>query len=179
MLLDYCSWAHEHFVNLDPFRSEDITLEHLQSVVADQKLSFKPGDILLIRSGFTEAYDSLSSEEQIALSKRPRDDFAGVEPTKQMAKWLWENQFAAVAGDAPAFERAPVGRGKTEGGESPEIALHQWLLGGWGMPIGEMFDLEKLAKHCRETGRWTFFVTSVPLKIPGGVASPPNAVAVF
>ena len=32
------------------------------------------------------------------------------------------------------------------------------------MPIGEMFDLEELAKHCRECGRWSFFLSSVPLK---------------
>jgi hypothetical protein len=43
--------------------------------------------------------------------------------------------------------------------------LHQWLLGGWGMPIGELFDLEGLAAHCKETRRKTFFLSSVPLKV--------------
>lgn len=57
--------------------------------------------------------------------------------------------------------------------------LHQWLLGGWGMLIGEMFDLEALAEKCRELGRSTFFLSSLPLNVPGGVASPPNAVAIF
>lgn len=89
----------------------------------------------------------------------------GVEPTKNFLEWLWDNQFAAVAGDSPSFERSPVGKGAKEEDDPPPVVLHQWLLGGWGMPIGEMFDLEELARHCRETGRWTFFLSSVPLKV--------------
>jgi len=45
--------------------------------------------------------------------------------------------------------------------------LHEWLLAGWGMPIGELFDLEKLATECRRLNKWSFFFSSVPLKVPG------------
>ncbi|KAG6840046.1 hypothetical protein C0991_009392 [Blastosporella zonata] len=55
----------------------------------------------------------------------------------------------------------------------------QTLLGLWGMPIGEFFDLEKLSAKCAETGRYTFFFSSWPLNIIGGCASPPNAAAYF
>jgi hypothetical protein len=44
---------------------------------------------------------------------------------------------------------------------------------------GELFDLEELAQTCQDLGRWSFFVTSVPLNMPGGVSSPPNALAIF
>ncbi len=113
------------------------------------------------------AYNSLSPSEQLALSKRPSADFIGVDPTEEVLEWLWGNQFAAVAGDAPAFERSPVGGGTGKDDVPPPVVLHQWLLGGWGMPIGEMFDLEELARHCRENGRWSFFLSSVPLKASG------------
>lgn len=46
-------------------------------------------------------------------------------------------------------------------------------------PSGELFDLEELAAMCKELNRWTFFVSSVPLNMPGGVSSPPNAMAIF
>jgi hypothetical protein len=49
----------------------------------------------------------------------------------------------------------------------------------WGMPIGEMWDLEALAAECEKQQRWTFFLTSAPLNVTGGVASPPNALAIF
>lgn len=49
----------------------------------------------------------------------------------------------------------------------------------WGMPLGELWDLEALAIACEEEKRWSFFLTSAPLNNPGGIASPPNAVAIF
>lgn len=124
----------------------------------------RPGDVLLIRSGFTAAYNALSAPEKLALSERSSADFIGVESTEELLEWLWESQLAAVAGDAPAFERSPIGAEKGNNDVPPAVVLHQWLLGGWGMPIGELFDLEDLAKHCHACGRWTFFLSSVPLK---------------
>jgi hypothetical protein len=53
------------------------------------------------------------------------------------------------------------------------------MLAGWGMPIGELFDLEALGKHCKETRRYEFFVVSEPVNVPAGVASPPNILAIF
>lgn len=43
--------------------------------------------------------------------------------------------------------------------------IHQWLLAGWGVMIGEMWDLERLCDKAAELGRWTCFVSSVPLKV--------------
>jgi len=44
---------------------------------------------------------------------------------------------------------------------------------------GEIWDLEKLAEVCEQQKRWSFFFTSAPLNIIGGVASPPNALCIF
>ncbi|KAG0159471.1 hypothetical protein PDIDSM_6993 [Penicillium digitatum] len=63
--------------------------------------------------------------------------------------------------------------------QSPDIFLHEYVLAGWGMPIGELFDLEALARTCQELQRWSFFVASVPLNMPGGVSPPPNVMAIF
>lgn len=48
--------------------------------------------------------------------------------------------------------------------------FHEVLLAGWGCPIGELFDLEKLAEHCTKIKRWSFFVSSEVCNVPGGVA---------
>jgi hypothetical protein len=56
--------------------------------------------------------------------------------------------------------------------------MHETILGLWGMPIGEMFYLEALAADCAEDGVYEFFLTSAPLNKLGGVASPPNALAI-
>lgn len=59
------------------------------------------------------------------------------------------------------------------------LSCHEVFLGGWGMPIGELFDLRELAQACADRGRWTFFFTSMPLNVIGGIASPPNAQAIL
>lgn len=57
--------------------------------------------------------------------------------------------------------------------------LHQYFLSLFGLNIGELWDLKALAQKCKELGRYSFLLTSVPLNVPGGVGSPPNALAVF
>ncbi|KAB8249238.1 hypothetical protein BDV35DRAFT_402683 [Aspergillus flavus] len=175
VLLDYAQWAATKHLEIQPLSSTPITVESLEAMVKDFQIEIHPGDILLIRSGFTAAYNELNEQERINLAQRPSPDFIGVEATENMLRWLWKYQFGAVAGDAPSFERAPI-RGPHA---DPRYNLHEWVLAGWGCPIGELFDLERLSQHCRATGRYTFFLSSVPLKVPGGVASPPNAIAVF
>lgn len=59
------------------------------------------------------------------------------------------------------------------------MRLHETLLSGFGMPIGELMDLKELAAACKRAKRWTFFFTSQPLNVVGGVASPPNGLAIL
>ncbi len=183
VLLDYVAFCQRHGLQVDAFKSAAMPVKHLQQMVREADLTIRSGDILLIRFGFTLAYSRLSTAEQDALAQRQNPDFLGLDSTVATLRWLWESGFAAAAGDAPSFEQAPV-RGlwtsdKMEDGVRDGGLIHQVLLGGWGMPIGEMFDLEKLAETCQRLGRWSFFLSSVPLHVPGGVASPPNAVAIF
>ncbi|KAJ5769832.1 uncharacterized protein N7511_001883 [Penicillium nucicola] len=175
ILLDYAEWASQNSISVSALTSEAITLENLQKAAQHYNLDFQTGDILFIRSGFTEAYNKLNDDQRKELALRPSPDFSGVEATEEMVRWLWEKQFAAVAGDAPSFERAPIRGAHADKG----FNLHEWVLAGWGTPIGEMFDLEGLSRHCQAAGRYSFFLSSMPLKVVGGVASPPNAFAIF
>ncbi|KAF2807658.1 uncharacterized protein BDZ99DRAFT_62128 [Mytilinidion resinicola] len=190
ILLDYPRFCTAHSLTLSPLTSTSIPFAHIQAMLAETHTVPRAGDILLLRSGFTLAYESLPPDDQNALATRPSPDFIGLEPSLAVLRWIWESGFCAVASDAPSFERAPIAGPHTAAGgvwkgESFEEEmqggglLHQWLLAGWGVPIGELFDLEELGRVCAEKGRWSFFVASVPLKVPGGVASPPNAVAIF
>ncbi|KAF9891034.1 hypothetical protein FE257_005293 [Aspergillus nanangensis] len=175
ILLDYASYATKHSIPLTPFTTSAIPLSHIKQLLLDSNVQTRPGDILFIRTGFTAAFNALSPAEELALAQRPAPAFAGIENGESTLRWLWENQFAAIASDAPAFEPAPILGPHSH----PDFTLHQWCLAGWGMPLGEYFDLERAAEYCREKGRATFFLSSVPLNVPGGVASPPNAVAIF
>jgi hypothetical protein len=157
VLLDYCSWTEKKGIKVDPLTRYGIPVEHLRQLVKDESIETRPGDILFIRSGFTKVYEALTEAEEANLEQRKEGTFIGVESSLEMASWIWENQFAAVAGDMPGFEQSPIW--------NSQVQLHQWLLAGWGCPIGEMFYLEDLARECEKLGRNTFFLSSVPLKV--------------
>ncbi|KAJ6126526.1 hypothetical protein N7523_002138 [Penicillium sp. IBT 18751x] len=171
VLLDYAAWAEANGITVNCFQTQSIPLSDLQKVAASQQTTFRPGDILFIRTGWTREYEKLSREECQQLADYKAPPVIGVKSSEEILRWIWDNEFAAVAGDMPSFEAYPC--------QNPEFFLHEWLLAGWGLPIGELFDLERLGQECRQRKRWTFFFSSVPLKVPGGVASPPNGVAIF
>jgi kynurenine formamidase len=175
VLIDYASWASLNSIPIHVFTSTPIPFAHIKQIIRKQDITFRQGDILFIRAGYSAAYDTLSEAEQNAIASRPSPNFIGLEASREVVEWCWANKFAAVASDTPSFERAPV----MGAHHDPEYVLHEWLLAGWGMLIGELFNLEKLAEKCKEVGRWSFFLSSVPLNVPGGVASPLNAVAIF
>ncbi|KAI6820192.1 hypothetical protein KC340_g13455 [Hortaea werneckii] len=131
-------------------------------------------DILIIRFGYLRQYADMGDDKRARLNehyKNHKPDNIGIEPSKEFLQFLWDTQIAAVAGDTRSFEVWPCSQ--------LDWHLHEWLLAGWGMPIGELFDLEELAKICASTGRYTFFLSSAPMNAPGAVASPPNALAFF
>ncbi|BFZ63342.1 hypothetical protein YB2330_004464 [Saitoella coloradoensis] len=172
VLIDYRSWAVKQGIEYDACSTYSIPLNSVLEIAKEKNITFRQGDILIIRSGFTEAYQALSIEEREKRSKVVPPHFAGFEQSTSSRSFLFDTHFAAIASDAPAFECWPT--------QSPEgWALHEFVLAGWGMPIGEMFWLEDLVKECERLGRWEFFFVSEPLAVVGGVASPPNALAIF
>jgi hypothetical protein len=108
----------------------------LKECAKAQNVEFKYGDILIIRSGWTKGYLGLNASERRDWAERTPARLGGVATTKEMAEWLWETGFSAVASDATAFESLPFIPGGEPGGLE-KISLHEILLAGWGVPIGE------------------------------------------
>jgi kynurenine formamidase len=173
VLLDIYTWAQQNNKAFDPFTSHPITVDDLLACARAQNTTFQTGDILIIRTGFTQRYTSLTPSERTARSAlgMAEHTYAGLEASDAMKDFLYDNYFAAAASDTLGLEVWPPSR--------IEESLHASMLSMWGMPIGELWDLEGLGEKCKELGRWTFLVVSKPLDVPGGVGSPPNALAIF
>ncbi|KAG9252398.1 uncharacterized protein F5Z01DRAFT_226586 [Emericellopsis atlantica] len=172
VLIDYVSYAERKGIDYSTFSLHTIKLADILDIARECNIEFRRGDILFVRIGVTKEWEQRMTQEAkqaYAVSTSPQH--AGVEGTLDMLRWLWDTGFAAVAGDAISFEVYPPQAGG--------VFLHEYMLAGWGMPIGELFDLERLAQTCQELGRWSFFVSSSPFNMPGGISSPPNAQAIF
>ncbi|CAK7225429.1 hypothetical protein SBRCBS47491_005887 [Sporothrix bragantina] len=181
VLLDYRAYAERHNISYTSLDKHVISIADLEACALEQNTELRPGDVLLVRCGFTEEMSQLSPDEQTKVLYGYR--FCGVESSVEMAKWLWNHRFSAVAGDSISFEVSPPQLKQADGsvkeGTGAEYVLHPYLLSGFGMSIGELWDLKKLAATCAELKRYSFMLTSVPLNYKGSIGSPPNAVAIF
>ncbi|EXJ92128.1 hypothetical protein A1O3_00678 [Capronia epimyces CBS 606.96] len=194
VLLDYRSYADTQGIKYDTATAHAISYDDLVACGKHQGLDIRPaaqggdikiGDILLIRFGWTVDYYRRTPEERERLALRGSDgatlgsghddpastaQWAGLKQEEAIKDWLHDCYFAAVGGDAPTFERWPT----------PEsYYLHEYILALWGMPLGEMLDLEKASELAKKNRRWTFFFSSSPANCPGGVGSHANATAIF
>jgi hypothetical protein len=161
----------------DAIEPEDVT-----ACLSDQGVEVEPGDILLVRTGWLTWYRSLDEAGRTDLAEHLV--IPGLRPGVATARMLWDLHVAAVAADNPSFEMWPPagltgGEWRRRMSEDPEgTFVHTALLGLLGLPIGELWDLDALAEDCATDGRYEAMLTSAPLHLRAGAASPPNALAI-
>jgi kynurenine formamidase len=153
----------------DPLDGRPVDVADLEATLADQGTTLEPGDILCIRTGWCSGYRRLGAGARAAYAEAPT--FVGLRGTEDMARFLWNNHPAAVCCDNPAVERVP--------GDPADGSLHRRMIPALGLAFGEMFDFEGLAEACRAEVRSTFLFVAAPLRIPDGLGSPGNALAIL
>ncbi|HVV47559.1 MAG TPA: cyclase family protein, partial [Bryobacteraceae bacterium] len=171
VLIDAFAYRKKHGRPVNPLARDVYTLDELRGALEDQGTSLEPGSILLVRTGWMETYEKLSAEEKKSVAPLNTFAAAGIEASREMVAWLWNNRVAAIGTDCPAVEAFPFDFGD-------ERALHYRALPLLGLPLGELFVLAPLAEDCAGDGRYAFMLVSAPLHLEGGIASPPNAVAI-
>jgi kynurenine formamidase len=169
LVLDVAAWATAQGIPWDPAARTLISPETLDAVLDAQRSTVQPGDVLLVRTGWLAWLRAQSADAE--LGKVGAMSCVGLDPSPRMAEWLWNRKVAAVAADNPTLEVLPMTR--------EDGLLHRRILALLGMPIGEYWDLDELARLCSEAGRYDGLLVSHPLNIPGGVGSPCNAVMIL
>ena len=178
VLVDLARFYEKHGNAIDYNSRQVFPLTDVQAALTEQQSPLRPGDILLARIGYTrylkanpERYSEIvqqTSSREATIPPMP-----GIEASRDVLRWLWDNHVAAVATDGVAFEAVPLNLNSDN-----DVCMHHHLLGLFGMQIGELWEIESLADDCAADGRYTFFLTSSPLNVAGGVGSPPNALAI-
>jgi kynurenine formamidase len=157
------------FVDLPAYRGVDtlepgyaITTDDLDEYLAAKNLDIRPGDALIIRTGF------------MAARRGNWGDYAGGPSpglSLHTAPWLRDNDVAAVATDTWGIEVLPN-----------EIDVWQPLhvvgLAHTGLAFGEMFDLDALSEDSRADGIYEFMFVASPLPLTGASGSPVSALAI-
>jgi hypothetical protein len=113
VLIDFKAWYEQKAVAegktgeeaiCHAFGGHRISIADLEAIAKDQKVEFRHGDVLIVRTGMTEVFGAPTPADFAMMQKV---QFTGVEGSKAMAKWLWNKHFSAVAGDSISFEPLP------------------------------------------------------------------------
>jgi kynurenine formamidase len=159
----------------NPGSSHQIGIDELELARQQAGVEFQPGDVVLLRTGFTAWYLEQDAVTRRQISSAALLQAAGIEHSEAMARYVWNSHASGWASDCPSLEAWPP---SFTPDAWPFGFLHSMLIGQFGLAVGELWWLEELAEDCAQDGVYEMFLTSAPLNAPGGVGSPPNALAI-
>ena len=142
---------------------DPIFWDDLERAERDGGLTVGSGDLLLLYTGRWACREAGGPWD-------PRERLAGLDAS--CLPWLYEREVAALGCDGVS----DVIPSRVDGVDLP---IHQVAIVAMGLHLLDNLDLEKLARACREEGRWAFLLTVAPLVLLRGTASPVNPIAVF
>jgi hypothetical protein len=157
----------------DPGEPYPITVADLESARELAGVSYRPGDLVIVRTGFMAWYAGLDEDARRRMASLDDPPSAGLEVSADIARYVWNTHASALAFDNTSVE---VRGAPTRDGASPDF-LHHTFIGRFGLALGELWWLENLAADCADDGVFEAFVVSSPLFINGGIGSPANAIA--
>ncbi len=176
MLIDVCGFRAANGRSIDHEAGEHLDVDLLDDTLAWQGSALRPGDCVLIRTGWTDWYlqQDRARREDICRTKV----CTGMEQDDDTLAWLWDHRVGLAAADTFAFEALPARADSPFGGDTDAGMMHQDLIALLGLPLGELWRLSELAEDCAATGSYDSLLTVKPLNLTGGVGSPANAVAI-
>jgi len=177
VLVDVADVVHARGGPNGPGLPVELGVDDLTRAVARQGLELRTGDILVLRTGFFEWYQSLDAEARARYAALgPQVTAAGLAHSETIARYLWDSGVVAAATDSIGLEAWPPDPSPER---RPFGLLHQSLIGHLGIAIGELWKVDVLHERCLRDDRWDFLLVSVPLNLPGGTGSPSNALAIL
>ena len=137
----------------------EVTAAHLDATAKAQGVQVRPGDSLLIRTGWGQYFGKDNAKYLGEQSPGPGQD---------AARWIIDRKVRLAGNDTATFEKRPAAYGKEL------FSVHMMLLTDNGIYIMESANLEPLGDA--KVGVALLVVT--PLRIEGGSGSPLRVLAV-
>lgn len=152
----------------------NIGYDDLMRVIDKDGIEVERGDMLLLRTGFSELLLEMNRRPDEAVLNNNCSALDGRD--ERLLQWITDSGIAALAADNYAVERFPA-RPPATPGDHPLMPLHHHCLFKLGLPLGELWYLRDLALWLREHKRSRFMLTAPPLRLPGAMGSPVTPVA--
>jgi len=132
----------------------------------------EPGDMVCLRTGYSDLVLSMNKKPDADRLERSCAALNGRD--ERLLQWITDSNLVALIADNYAVEHHPA----LDTTEDPccSLPLHAHCLFKLGVHLGEIWHLSPLADWLRAHGRYRFFLTAPPLRLPGAVGSPANAI---
>ncbi len=153
VLLDIAGWKGVDHMDL----GEPVTVDDLDACAATQQVEVRPGDILLVRTGWINVF---AKDRALFDSGEP-----GIDETT--LPWLKKHDVAAVGADNLAVEAL-------DSIPPDDLPVHRIGIRDLGLYLMENLDLNTMAKD----RAYESLVVIAPLRITGGAGSPVNPIAI-
>ena len=140
-----------------------LTEDDLDAAVERAKVSLRPGDAVVVRTGHMRLYHDADVWGY-------NHDCPGL--STHTIEWVWRHDLSVVVDDTYVFEVWP-----------PQdwdcmMPVHMIHLRDMGQVQGQNFDLEALAEACASDGVYEFLFTATPEPVTGSCSGPVAALAV-
>jgi kynurenine formamidase len=150
-----------------------IDLATLKKVMDEDGVVVEPGDMLLLHTGYATQVLEWGFEPERDKMFSSCTYLDGQD--QALLDWIAESQISALIADNHTVEgimtNDPVRINHTL------LPIHHLCLFLIGVPLGELWYLDDLAKFLREKGRSRFLLTAPPLRVPGTCGSPLTPIA--
>ncbi len=158
----------------------EVGYDQLQRILEADKVAVEEGDFLCLHTGLGRLIMAAGGKPDASL-RTACAVLDGRDP--RLLQWIAESGIAAIAADNLAVERSstlgadPGPHGFGPHGFGPGLPLHEHCLFKLGIHLGELWYLSELAAWLRAHGRFRFFLTAPPLRLPGAAGAPATPVA--
>ena len=142
---------------------DHVTADELAEAEAAQQVHVGPGDLLFVRLGHRRRRAELGPWD-VASSR------AGLHPLAM--EFVAERQVAVLGSDSNSDTAPSVV-------EDVAFPVHVLAVNALGMLLLDYLQFDDLISRCAAAGRWSFLCVVAPLRLPGGIGSPVNPIAIL
>jgi Putative cyclase len=149
--------------------------DELMRIMDEDKVVVEEGDLLCFRTGYDRVILGMNKDpDPKILAANPGAGLDGRD--ERLLNWITRSGVVALISDNRAVEQMPS-RPCEDEEHCASLPLHAHCLFKLGVYLGEIWLLSDLADWLRANGRSRFLLTAPPLRLPGAVGSPANAIA--
>ena len=147
--------------------------DRLMRIMEADRVEVEAGDMVCLHTGFGEMLMEMDGKPSVFALENTCAVLDGSD--QALLRWITDSDLSVLIADNYAVEQHPAGR--HYGGCCALVPLHEHCLFKLGVHLGELWYLTALASWLRANGRYRFFLTAPPLRLPGAVGSPVTPVA--